>query len=94
VKADRALTIIRHLGMMLVGFAGIIHQEFFSEEARPWLLGVYTAMLGLPGGLALIQLRNAGGGSTTTEQSPSSPSSSLQSGSQPSSPNASGGSGP
>lgn len=55
MKARALLTIIRDALMLLVGFGGIIFQQL-TGQVNPWLLGVYAAMLSLPGAIGLAQL--------------------------------------
>lgn len=59
------LTLTRDIGSLLVGFGGLIHQEYFLGHAIEGLLVVYTALLAVPGAAGIVSLRRNG----TTEQS-------------------------
>ena len=49
------LLILRDLSLLAVGVIGLLHQEF-TGQANPWLLGVYTAILGVPGAANVIAI--------------------------------------
>lgn len=75
-------TIVRDAGCLVMGFGGIAFQQI-TGDVNPYLLVAYMAMLGLPGGLALWQLRGAGKQATPPTPSPSSPSPSSSSSPSP-----------
>lgn len=76
MRTQALITIARDVGFLLVGFGGVIYQQV-TGNVNPWLLAVYTTMLGIPGAIGLLQLRGAGKQSAPTIPSgPSSPPSS------------------
>lgn len=65
-------TVARDAGCLVMGFGGIGYQQW-TGQVNPWLLAVYTAMIGLPGALGLVQMgRGTGKQETPTTTSPSS----------------------
>ena len=79
MRTQALLTIARDAGFLLVGFGGVIFQQV-TGNVNPWLLAVYTTMLGIPGALSVLQLRGTGKPATpptpgSSQPSPSSPSS-------------------
>jgi hypothetical protein len=51
---------VRDASFILIGLAGLIHETFFVSGQRYVLLGIFAAMLGLPGALGLdraLQIR-------------------------------------
>lgn len=75
----QALTVVRDVMSLVVGFGGIIFQQA-TGQVNVALLMVYTAMLGLPGAIGLFQLAR---GSSTTPPTPTSSSSPPASSSSP-----------
>ena len=57
---------------IVIGGGGITHQTLVGP-VNEWLLGVFLALLGLPGGIGLWSLRGQTGATTTTESSSQSP---------------------
>jgi hypothetical protein len=55
VKWVALTTIVRDALFLIVGFGGIVYQQL-THDVNPWLLGVYTTMLGIPGAISLLQL--------------------------------------
>lgn len=51
------IAITRDVGSLLIGFGGLIHQEYILGAAIPELLLVYTAILAVPGAVGLVSLR-------------------------------------
>lgn len=78
MRARGLLTAARDVGFLVVGFGGVIFQQV-TGRVNPWLLAVYTTMLGIPGAIGLLQL---GLGRRETPPTPSS-SSAAPSGSSP-----------
>lgn len=76
MKLQEAVTVVRDVGCLLVGLAGIVHQEA-TGSVRPELLLVYTTLLGVPGALGLLSLRGRSSTSESPSQSPQSRSSSV-----------------
>lgn len=72
MKFQALVAVVRDAGFLLVGFGGIIYQQV-TQQVNPWLLAVYTTMLGIPGAIGLLQL---GRGRSTTPSTPSSSSAS------------------
>lgn len=72
MKARAIITIARDLGFLIFGFGGVVFQQL-TGRVNVYLLMVYTAMLGLPGGLALLQLARG------RPETPPTPSPSLES---------------
>jgi hypothetical protein len=80
VKWQALVTVIRDVGFLLVGFGGILYQQI-TGHVNPWLLAVYTTMLGIPGAIGLVQLgrgRSATPGIPGSSSSPPSSSSPQQ----------------
>lgn len=80
MKLQALITVARDVGFLLIGFGGVVYQQI-SGNVNPWLLAVYTTMLGIPGAIGLLQLRGTGKPATPSTPgspppSPSSPSSS------------------
>lgn len=48
---------------LVVGFGGVIWQQV-TGDVNPWLLAVYTTMLGIPGAIGLLQLGRGTGRAT------------------------------
>jgi uncharacterized membrane protein YuzA (DUF378 family) len=67
-------TILRDLGCWAVGIFGVLHQEL-TGKVNAELLLVYLALLGIPGAVALLQLR----GKVEIQDTAEPPSSSLPS---------------
>lgn len=55
MKIGAVLTVVRDAGCLLWGFGGIAYQQW-TGNVNVALLMVYTAMLGLPGAIGLVQL--------------------------------------
>lgn len=79
MRLQALIAIVRDVGFLLVGFGGILFQQI-TGQVNPWLLGVYTTMLGIPGAIGLLQL---GRGRSTTPDTAGSSSSPRHSASQP-----------
>ncbi|HEY7043260.1 MAG TPA: hypothetical protein VH419_06290, partial [Nocardioidaceae bacterium] len=77
VRLQALITAIRDVGFLVVGFGGVIYQQL-TGKVNPWLLAVFTTMLGIPGAIGLLQLRG-GSGKQTVPTTPSPPSSSPSS---------------
>ena len=78
MKIGAIVTVVRDLTCLAVGVFGVIHQEL-SGRVNPELLVVYTALLGLPGAISVLQLvRGTPITTATQEQSSSSPAVSQQ----------------
>lgn len=71
MRIQALLTIVRDAGFLLVGFGGVVFQQL-TGNVNPWLLAVYTTMLGIPGAIGLLQLRGSGKQSAPATPSPSS----------------------
>lgn len=69
MRLQALLTIARDAGFLVVGFGGVIYQQL-TGNVNPWLLAVYTTMLGIPGAIGLLQLRGTGRQSAPTTPSP------------------------
>jgi hypothetical protein len=80
VRLQALITAARDVGFLLVGFGGVIYQQL-TGRVNPWLLAVFTTMLGIPGALGLLQLRGSGKQAVPTTPPP--PSSSQPSSSPP-----------
>ena len=52
-KNDRLIQAVRDAVMFVVGVAGVVYETVTPADARPILVGVFVAMLGLPFALAL-----------------------------------------
>lgn len=71
------LAIVRDVSILTLGLAGVIHEEFYTSEERPVLIGLYAACLA---GLATVKGRQlvqalsrmADDGDSTTEPDTSS----------------------
>ncbi len=48
------LVIVRDVSILTLGLAGVIHEEFYTSEERPVLIGLYAACLA---GLASVKGR-------------------------------------
>ncbi len=93
MKLERMQAVVRDLGCTLVGLGGIVHQEL-TGAVNPWLLGVYTTILGVPGAAGLWRLRvQIPDGSSGDGQRSGSPRLASPPGVPPSSPNAPAGGG-
>src|SRR5882757_1059834 len=79
VKTTGILTVIRDLGLIVVGLGGIVFQQI-SGRVNIELLMVYTTILGVPGAIGLLQL------SRGRSETPHTAGSSSQSPPQPLSP--------
>lgn len=55
MKAQAIVTVIRDVLCLAVGVFGILHQEI-TGSVQGELLLVYTALLGIPGAIGLLQL--------------------------------------
>lgn len=76
MRLQALITAARDVGFLIVGFGGVIYQQL-TGKVNPWLLAVFTTMLGIPGALGLLQLRGSGRQTApTTPPGPSSPPSS------------------
>lgn len=73
MKIGAILTIVRDVLFLLWGFGGIAYQQL-TGQVNPWLLAVYTTMLGIPGAIGLLQLRGRPATRDTAGSSSSSPS--------------------
>lgn len=78
MRLQALITVARDAGFLLVGFGGIVYQQI-TGQVNPWLLGVYTTMLGIPGAIGLLQLRGTGKPATPPTPGSSSPSPSSSS---------------
>lgn len=73
MKIGDVVTVARDILCIVIGLAGIAHQELVGPVKTELLL-VYTTMLGVPGAVGLWQLRgNRSGGTDTTGSSQSAP---------------------
>ena len=75
MKWQALVAVVRDAGFLIVGFGGVIYQQA-TGQVNPWLLGVYTTMLGIPGAIGLLQLRGRPEPRPTPSSSSSSPASS------------------
>jgi len=75
VSFQALVAVVRDAGFLLVGFGGVIYQQV-TGDVNPWLLAVYTTMLGIPGAIGLLQLRGSRVTPPTASSSSSSPASS------------------
>lgn len=80
MKVDLYIKVTRDVGFLLFGFGGILHQQW-SGHVSPYLLVVYSSMLGLPSIAGLIALKR----NTYDSSSPSPPPSESEESSIPSS---------
>lgn len=71
------VAVVRDAGFLVIGFGGVIYQQV-TGNVNPWLLGVYTTMLGIPGAIGLLQLRGSRVTPSTASSQSSSPASSSQ----------------
>jgi hypothetical protein len=55
VKAQAILVIARDIGCLIIGLAGVAHQEI-TGKTNLELLIVYMTLLGVPGAISLLQL--------------------------------------
>lgn len=82
MRLQALITAVRDVGFLVVGFGGVIYQQL-TGRVNPWLLAVFTTMLGIPGAIGLLQLRGLGRPIDRTTPSPPSSSPSSSSPSQP-----------
>jgi hypothetical protein len=78
VKIQAVITIVRDVGCLVIGLAGIAHQEI-TGRANAELLIVYMTLLGIPGALGLLQLSRGKATTTDTHAQSSLPPSSASS---------------
>jgi len=74
VLTPKWFVILRDVTLLVVGVFGLLHQEL-TGQANPYLLGVYTTLLGIPGAANAIALLKSTGSGESTHSPPPVPSS-------------------
>lgn len=69
IPTQKWLVVLRDLLLLAVGIFGLLHQEI-TGEANPWLLAVYTAILGVPGAANILSILKSTGSGESLQSSP------------------------